>query len=360
MSWPELSLASLRRARVALALLLVVDLLDRLRAWTAFYTDAGILPRSVYYAQVDRTYAYCASMASDQLVGHLLMVLAGLFSLWTLGRGRRWGTLLAWLWLLTLHNRNPMLLDDSDNLARHLLFFALFLPWDQPGAGRVKGPATLALALQVAIPFWFSSHYQYLSNYPPAWQGAVYLCLVLFPTLLLFAHTRKLAIVCLVGFLAHNLIAFASPFPLVAGVGLLALWPASSEEEPARDLPAWTQLSLAAMAYVLAWALTDIPDSPLRVSPPLSPVGQLLNLGSKWNKTPPFPYEKRLRLEIEGSDGAIVWQTEPRPSYRWERYYSYLARNPRFAPAFLRYRKLDESSRVWIVETDTGKRTQLK
>src|SRR5207302_9988395 len=72
--------------------------------------------------------------------------------------------------LLSLHNRNPMILQGGDVLLRMLLFWGMFLPLGvrysldallkpstlAPQATRVFSVATVAMLLQVAFMYWFS------------------------------------------------------------------------------------------------------------------------------------------------------------------------------------------------------------
>src|SRR5207302_774947 len=94
--------------------------------------------------------------------------------------------------LLSLHNRNPMILQGGDVLLRMLLFWGMFLPLGvrysldallkpstlAPQATRVFSVATVAMLLQVAFMYWFSV---FLKT-DPVWFGdytAIYYALSL-------------------------------------------------------------------------------------------------------------------------------------------------------------------------------------
>ncbi|WP_435181891.1 HTTM domain-containing protein [Halorussus sp. AFM4] len=165
---------ALAALRVALGLLLLVDLALRSRDLVAFYTDAGVLPRAVLREQ----FGAIASLSIHALSGSAWFQ-AGLFLLagaaaaaLAAGYRTRLATAVSFVLLVSLHARNPVLLNGGDSLLRRLLFWGLFLPlgrrWSvdalragrEPSAGgdgarpdRVAGIASAALLLQVVIVY---------------------------------------------------------------------------------------------------------------------------------------------------------------------------------------------------------------
>ena len=167
---------SLALFRVALALVLLSDLRLRFANLEAFYTDWGVLPR---VAQI-QLFGHLPNLVSFHMMSGTYAVTAILFVLEILAAlallfGYRTGiaTFVSWLMLVSLHNRNPMVLQGGDALMRILLFWALFLPlgarasldaWLAPsGAVTEKYPdapylsmGTFAVLLQVCFVYWFT------------------------------------------------------------------------------------------------------------------------------------------------------------------------------------------------------------
>jgi len=155
---------SLAAFRVALAVVLLVDLAGRARNLTAFYTDGGVLPRSVLatlapgYAAVS-LHALSGSLAV-QAVLFAVAVAAALAVL--VGYRSRLAVGLSLALLVSLQLRNPFVLNSGDVLLRRLLFWGLFLPlgsrWAvdapvDPAEGGVVGPATAGLLAQAVAVY---------------------------------------------------------------------------------------------------------------------------------------------------------------------------------------------------------------
>lgn len=179
---------ALAALRIALGLLLFADLALRSRALVAHYTDHGVLPRAALRA----TYGSLADISLHALSGGLwlqvvLFVLAALAALaLAAGYRTRLATVVSWLLLVSLHARNPMLLNAGDSLLRRLLFWGLFLPlgsrWSldalqrdetsgsgDDGAGTtVAGVATAALLVQVVLVYAVNAVIKFRSE---AWLG---------------------------------------------------------------------------------------------------------------------------------------------------------------------------------------------
>jgi len=156
---------ALAALRVALAALVLADLLVRSLDLVAFYTDAGVLPRAVLrqqYPAVSQLSVHTVSGAAWAQV--VLFLLAGAVALALLvGYRTTAATALTWLLLVSLHARNPVVLNAGDSLLRRLLFWGLFLPlggrWSvdalrrEEVADRVATLATVALLSQVVVVY---------------------------------------------------------------------------------------------------------------------------------------------------------------------------------------------------------------
>ena len=116
--------------RITLGLLLLADLLLRSAHLTAFYTDAGVLPRSAL-RELYPTFARFSihALSGDARVQIALFLLAGICAASLLvGYRTRPALLVSWILLVSLHARNPFVLNGGDSLLRRLLFWGLFLP----------------------------------------------------------------------------------------------------------------------------------------------------------------------------------------------------------------------------------------
>lgn len=157
---------ALAALRIALGLLLLADLVLRSRDLVVFYTDAGVLPRSVlresFGGLAALSFAHGAS-GSPWMQGVLFALAAGFALALLLGYRTRLATAASFLLLVSLHARNPVLLNAGDSLLRRLLFWGLFLPlggrWsvDALRGGRRDRPvasvATVAILLQVVLVY---------------------------------------------------------------------------------------------------------------------------------------------------------------------------------------------------------------
>ena len=172
---------SLGLFRIALALVLIYDLFVRTTDMTAFYSDGGVLPRAAHLQLYsDYPYWFSVHMLTGSVLGQSCLFCYALVCALALlvGYRTRWATLFSWLLLISLHNRNPMVIQGGDILLRMLLFWGLFLPLEarfsldrlfgntsknlnEPQQGidpaRVVTIGSFAVLLQVSFVYWFSA-----------------------------------------------------------------------------------------------------------------------------------------------------------------------------------------------------------
>jgi hypothetical protein len=126
----EVDTRSLAAFRVALGLIILVDLVHRAPHIELFYTDAGVFPRDILAS----TYPTYSDLTLHGLSGSLwfqqvMFLLAGLFAVaMVLGYRTRLVTFVSLLLLFSLHGRNPLVLNGGDRLFRVLLIVALAAP----------------------------------------------------------------------------------------------------------------------------------------------------------------------------------------------------------------------------------------
>lgn len=141
---------ALAAVRVALGALLLADLALRSRDLVAFYTDAGVVPRAVL-PQLAPTFGRLSLHAAwgSAAAQALLFLIAGLFALCLLvGYRTRLATVASLVLLVSLHVRNPAVLNGGDTLLRHLLLWGVLLPlgerWSVDAVGREGARETVA------------------------------------------------------------------------------------------------------------------------------------------------------------------------------------------------------------------------
>lgn len=173
---------SLALFRVAAAALILIDLYIRAHDVKAFYSDAGVLPRSLLFDFYSNTkfFGACVHVLSGSVWWqYALFVVAAFFGFMLLvGYRTRLATIVSWVLLVSLQNRNPMVLQAGDVLLRTLLFWSIFLPLGarfSVDAGLDKSenksprllcnPASIALLLQM----WFIYFFTFLLKDGASW-----------------------------------------------------------------------------------------------------------------------------------------------------------------------------------------------
>ncbi len=165
-------LRSLALLRILLGFIMFWDLVLRSRDLVAHYTDYGVLPRDALI-QLGWNEAY---VSIHMISGHwLVMLLLFLFAmgvnlLLMVGWRTYPMTILSWFMLISLQNRNPMVLNGGDILVRVVLFWAIFLPWGARWSLDAKNnpewqdlpdstysPATLAYLFQICVVYLFAA-----------------------------------------------------------------------------------------------------------------------------------------------------------------------------------------------------------
>lgn len=176
----ELDLRSLAVTRFVFGLALLIDIGIRTYDLTRFYSDDGVLPRATLLEAGWNPYFFSLQMTNGRpgflLVLATIQAVAAVCLL--LGYRTRLATLASWVLLLSIHNRNPWLLNGGDVYFRMILFWMLFLPWGQvwswdhrngqsdvrwwtgqltADCRGLRTPATLAVLLQVCLLYWFAA-----------------------------------------------------------------------------------------------------------------------------------------------------------------------------------------------------------
>jgi len=167
-------LRSLAVFRMALGVMVLVDLAYRGTDLPAFYTDGGV-PRSVLVQDeslLERWRFSLNLLSGEPFVQSLLFGATAMAALALLfGYSTRPMTIIVWVLMVSIQWRNPLVLNEGDTLLRVLLFWAIFLPlgayWS---ADRASGAApsrwlstcflsfaTAGLFLQISFVYWFTA-----------------------------------------------------------------------------------------------------------------------------------------------------------------------------------------------------------
>ena len=127
----SIDLRSLAVFRISIGIILIIDLVIRAQSLTAHYSDLGVLPRDAFFSRFnyEKWYFSIHFMSGEPFIIGILFVLAGIVSFgYTIGYKTKTCAILTWFFLVSLHNRNPLVINGGDNYLAALLFWSLFLP----------------------------------------------------------------------------------------------------------------------------------------------------------------------------------------------------------------------------------------
>ncbi len=177
---------SLALFRISLSLLVLLDLWIRSRFLLAHYSDLGVFPRSletnINYADWYFSLHNSVGSTSGEAVIFILNAICALALL--IGYRTRLATFLCWLFLISLQNRNYLVLNAGDAYFAMLFFWGMFLPLgarcsldrlkvqkfkSEPDltSNRIFSAGTIALTFQILIVYCFSG---YLKTLEANWQ----------------------------------------------------------------------------------------------------------------------------------------------------------------------------------------------
>lgn len=163
----KISLYSLGIFRILAGVILFAYYLSLYKDFSLFFFDSGILPSEVLTSKFWLlSFKWSLYFLSGNEVYCYLLYFSGiLFSvLLILGYKIRWVTFISWLLLVSIHNRNPLLINAGDRMLQLLLFWMIFLPSSAFGLDRCDKKehalysfSTIAILVQVLIIYFFSA-----------------------------------------------------------------------------------------------------------------------------------------------------------------------------------------------------------
>lgn len=162
-----LDLRALALLRMAVAAVVLVDLAIRSTDLEAHYSNMGVLPLHVLYEHNWNPFELSIHTSSGlwQVQAVLFLLAAAAAVALLLGYRTRWMTIISWMLLVSVQNRNPLIGQGGDDLLRMLLFWGFFLPWGRVYSFDSKGQppprqlttcsaATVAYIVQLALVYW--------------------------------------------------------------------------------------------------------------------------------------------------------------------------------------------------------------
>jgi hypothetical protein len=177
-----LDLRSIGLLRIGIALCLLIDIGGRTADLEAHYTDAGTFPRDAAIETADAWHISLHFANGQYAFQAILFALAAVSAVCLLvGVQTRLAAIASWVLIVSLQNRNFIILNGADVLLRMILFFTLFLPLGARfsvdrlrGIGRPPTPSnwiassgTVFYAIQFMLVYIFAG---LIKSEIPAWR----------------------------------------------------------------------------------------------------------------------------------------------------------------------------------------------
>lgn len=121
---------SLGLYRILIGMVVMADVIYRLEDLTNFYTDIGLVPRSIFTSEMTMPWSLSFHLANGSLPFAVAMfsihLIFGLMLVF--GYKPRWAMIGAYIMTVSVHNRNWLVNNGGDDVLRAILFFSIFLP----------------------------------------------------------------------------------------------------------------------------------------------------------------------------------------------------------------------------------------
>ena len=142
----SVDLRSLAATRIAAGVYLLCDVIQRMGDTSAHYSDAGIFPLAALREWWDDKLWWMLTLHSlDSGAGWplFLFVIQLIFAvLMIVGFQSRFAVTVSWILLISVQNRNPLILHGGDQLLRATMFWLMFLPigarWSLDGSNAIR------------------------------------------------------------------------------------------------------------------------------------------------------------------------------------------------------------------------------
>lgn len=151
--------------RIVLGFVMMLDIFIRLSDFTVFYTQNGILPFQYLSQYFDKYYFLPIYQLNDTpwFVGICFAVHLIAIFCFAIGYRTKLFQVITLLFYISLHMRNPYVLQGGDDLIRCMLIFGLFMPLNAIWAVHTKKVThnytfyTLVFMFQVLMVYWVSA-----------------------------------------------------------------------------------------------------------------------------------------------------------------------------------------------------------
>ena len=178
----SLDLRSLALLRILLATLILVQIWTLLPDAEALLSDSGVLPREKILGRDPWALSLYMVFKSGFQV-RVLLLIHSVFAIGLLmGYKTRLCSVFSWLLLMSMHNRNPWMINGGDHLMLLLSFWIIFLPvharasldsllskQERPKSDSFFDAASVALILQICLVYWCTV---ILKSDPAWWNGS--------------------------------------------------------------------------------------------------------------------------------------------------------------------------------------------
>lgn len=147
-------LRALALMRIGIGFILLLDLFIRATDLKAHYSNEGVLPLHVLFKyNWNPWHISLHTISGAWQIQAILFAVAATFALFVLiGYKTRLSTIVSWVLLFSLQNRNPLILQGGDDLLRMTLFWCMFLPW-----GKYYSVDTFLPSIKATTKTYFSA-----------------------------------------------------------------------------------------------------------------------------------------------------------------------------------------------------------
>lgn len=127
-----LDLRSLALTRVMLAAVLIYDFITRIPFLEALYTDKGIVTRQQFITRLDHGWNWSIFLTSGNYTVTLILYsfMLYLFFKFLIGHGRTVLSILIYIFVISISNRNWTINNSGDDIYRVIAFIFIFLPFN--------------------------------------------------------------------------------------------------------------------------------------------------------------------------------------------------------------------------------------
>jgi hypothetical protein len=169
--WFSVDYRSLAVLRIGVGFAFLFDVIQRACDFRAFYSDAGVLPReTLLHFWSNQWWVSLHMSAGAPAFEAMLLIIAGIAALsLILGYRTRLVMVVSWFLLVSIHVRNPLILQGGDILFRAIAFWMMFLPLNRawsldrlfntvpaPKEKTYFGTASIAYLVQICLLYIFT------------------------------------------------------------------------------------------------------------------------------------------------------------------------------------------------------------